>query len=151
MNLLRRFLIPSIPVLLLVFSVTTPAQWDKKPYTEWTEKDAQKLLNDSPWARTQSFDSAMELYRGPSSGRPGQTATPDLPADAVHLFFRVRFFSAKPVRQALTRQIELQQKGGVNEQLAAQLKQFASGEFLEYIVVAVTSDASAAGPNVQQS
>lgn len=150
MNLSRSFLIPSIPVLLLLFSVTTPAQWDKKPYAEWTDKDAQKLLNDSPWARTQSFDSPMELYRGPSSGRPGQTSTPDLPADAVHLFFRVRFLSAKPVRQALTRQIELQQKGGVNEQLAAQLKQFASGDFLEYIVVAVTSDASSAGANVQQ-
>jgi hypothetical protein len=131
--------------------LTTPGQWDKKPYSEWTEKDAQKVLNESPWGKTQSFDSAMELYRGPSSGRPGQTTTPDRPADAVHLFFRVRFLSAKPVRQALTRQIELQQKGAVNEQLAAQLKQFASGDFLEYIVVAVTSDASSAGANVQQA
>jgi hypothetical protein len=151
MNLSRRLLILTIPGLLLLFSLTTPAQWDKKPYAEWTEKDAQKLLNDSPWAKTQSFDSPMELYRGPSSGRQGQTTTPDRPADAVHLFFRVRFLSAKPVRQALTRQIELQQKGAVNEQLAAQLKQFASGDFLEYIVVAVTSDASSAGPNVQQA
>jgi len=151
MNLSKRLLILTMPGLLLLFSLTTPAQWDKKPYTEWTEKDAQKLLNDSPWAKTQSFDSAMELYRGPSSGRQGQTTTPNLPPDAVHLFFRVRFLSAKPVRQALTRQIELQQKGAVNEQLAAQLKQFASGEVLESIVVAVTSDASDAGSNVQQA
>ena len=151
MNLARRILLLSIPGLLLLLSLTTPAQWEKKPYTEWTEKDAQKLLNDSPWGKTQSFDSPMELYRGPSSGRQGQTTTPNLPPDAVHLFFRVRFLSAKPVRQALTRQIELQQKGAVNEQLAAQLKQFASGDFLEYIVVAVTSDASSAGGNVQQA
>jgi hypothetical protein len=151
MNLSKRILLPGTLGLLLVFSLTTSAQWDKKPYTEWTEKDAQKLLNESPWARTQSFDSPMELYRGPSSGRPGQTTTPDLPPNAVHLFFRVRFFSAKPVRQAITRQIELQQKGGVNEQLAAQLKQLASGDFLEFIVVVVTADATAAGPNVQQA
>jgi hypothetical protein len=39
----------------------------------------------------------------------------------------------------------------MKEELAEQLKQFASGEFLEYIVVAVTSDASDAGSNVQQA
>jgi hypothetical protein len=150
MNLSRRVLILSIPGLVLLFSLTTPAQWDKKPYTEWSEKDAQRMLKDSPWARTQSFDSPMELYRGPT-GRSGNTTTPDRPPDAVHLFFRVRLFSAKPVRQALSRLIELRQKAGVNEQLAARLKQLASGEFLEYIVVAVTSDATAAGPNVQQA
>ncbi len=26
--------------------------WKEKPYTEWNEKDVQKVLNDSPWART---------------------------------------------------------------------------------------------------
>jgi len=100
----------------LLFSLTTPAQWDKKPYTEWTEKDAQKLLNDSPWARTQSFDSPMELYKGPQTGRQGtSTATTARPPDAIRLFFRVRFLSAKPVRQALSRMIELKQKAGVKE------------------------------------
>lgn len=151
MNFSRRFLIPGIPVLLLVFSMTTPAQWDKKPYAEWSEKDAQKLLSDSPWAHTQSFDSPMELYRGPSSGRPGQTTTPDLPADAVHLFFRVRFLSAKPVRQALSRAAELQHKGPMPEEFAAKLKQFVSFDFPEHIIVAVTSDASGTGANVQQA
>jgi hypothetical protein len=67
------------------------------------------------------------------------------------LFFRVRFLSAKPVRQALSRTIELQQKGAMNEQIATQLKQFASGEFLEYIVISLTIDASATGANVQQA
>lgn len=153
MNLLRRFLIPGIPALLLVFSVTTPAQWDKKPYTEWSEKDAQKLLNDSPWARTQSFDSPMELYRGPETGRQGPTSTAQSgrPPDAVHLFFRVRFISAKPVRQALSRAAELQHKGPMPEEFAAKLKQFVSFDFPEHIIVAVTSDASGTGANVQQA
>lgn len=152
MNLSRRFFILSIPGLLLLFSLTTPAQWDKKPFAEWTEKDAQKLLNDSPWGKTQSFDSPMELYRGPQTGRQGtSTATTAAPHDAIHVFFRVRFLSAKPVRQALSRMIELKQKAGVKEEMAEQLKQFASGEFLEYIVIAVTSDASDAGANAQQA
>ncbi len=151
MNLSRRVLVLSIPGLLLLFSLTTPAQWDKKPYAEWSEKDAQKLLNDSPWGKTQSFDSPMEAFRGPVTGRVGTNSpTAPTPRDASHLFFRVRFLSAKPIRQALSRMIELKQKAGVKEEMAEQLKQFASGEFLEYIVVAVTSDASEAGANAQQ-
>jgi hypothetical protein len=31
------------------------AQWDKKPAAEWSDKDALKLLNESPWTRTQVF------------------------------------------------------------------------------------------------
>lgn len=152
MNLSKRFLMLTIPGLLLVFSVSTPAQWDKKPYAEWTEKDAQKLLNDSPWARTQSFDSPLEGYKQGISGRQGtSTSTTARPPEASHVFFRVRLFSAKPVRQALSRSIELKQKGGVKGEMAEQLKQFATGEFLEYIVVAVTSDASDAGSNAQQA
>jgi len=152
MNLSRRILALSIPGLLLLFSLTTPAQWDKKPPAEWSEKDAQKLLNDSPWGKTQSFDSPMEAFRGPVTGRVGvNSPTGPTPRDAPHLFFRVRFLSAKPVRQALSRQIELKQKSGMKEELAEQLKQFASGEFLEYIVVAVTADASDTGANLQEA
>jgi hypothetical protein len=151
MNLSRRLLL-TIPGLLLVFSLSVPAQWDKKPPTEWTEKDATKLLNESGWAKTQSFDSPMEAFKGPVTGRVGTNSpTAPRPPDAAHVYFRVRFLSAKPVRQALGRLIELKQKGGMKEELAEQLKQFASGEFLEYIVVAVTSDASDAGSNVQQA
>lgn len=148
MNLSRRVLVLSIPGLLLLFSLTTPAQWDKKPYAEWTEKDALKLLNDSPWGRTLTFSSPMELYkRGPTTS----TATISPPPDALHLNFRIRFLSAKPIRQALTRLIELKAKSGVKGEVAEQLKQFASGEFLEIIVVVVSCDAQDTGANLQQA
>ncbi len=152
MKLSRRILLPGIPVLVLLFSLTAPAQWNKKPQTEWTEKDSMKLLNDSPWGKTQSFDTPMELYRGPQTGRQGVgNQTSVAPPQAVHLYFRVRFLSSKPIREALSRMIELKQKDGVKEDLAEQLKQFASGEFLEYIVVSVSSDATEAGANAQQA
>src|SRR5512143_2035014 len=135
MNLSRRVLIITIPGLLLAFSLSVPAQWDKKPPAEWSEKDATKLLNDSPWGKTQTFDSPYEAFRGPVTGRVGASSPNQTgPPNAAHLYFRVRFLSAKPVRQALTRMIELKQKGEVKGELADQLKQFASAEFLEYIV-----------------
>ncbi len=151
MNLSRRVLVLSIPVLLLLFSVTTPAQWDRKPPAEWSEKEATKILNDSPWGRTQTFDFPLEAYKGPITGRQGTgNQTSARPPDAAHLFFRVRFLSAKPIRQALGRIIELKQKVAMNSELADRLQRFASGES-ENIVVAVTSDTEETGANAQQA
>jgi hypothetical protein len=151
MNLSKRILLPSIPGLVLLFSLATPAQWDKKPATEWTEKDVTKLLNDSPWGRTLTFTSPGEQFRGPVTGRQGSTSTSNLPPNALQLNFRIRFLSAKPIRQGLARIIELKAKGNVNNEVSEQLKQFASGAFLEIIVVAVSVDAQDTGANVQQA
>ena len=151
MRLSRSVLALIIPGLVLLFSLTTPAQWEKKPQSEWTEKDATKLLNDSPWGRTLTFTSPMEQFRRPVTGAQGANSGTNLPPNALQLNFRVRFLSSKPIRQALARVIELKSKGGVKGEVADQLKQFASGEFLEIIVVAVTVDAQDTGSNVQQA
>ena len=152
MKFSRRVLILSIPSLVLLFSLTTPAQWEKKPPAEWTEKDAKKLLNDSPWGRTLTFSSPMEQYRGPTTGRQGvSNSTTNLPNNALHLNFRIRFLSAKPIRQALARTIELKAKGALTGEVAEQLKQFAAGEFLEIIVVAVDVESDDTGGNLQQA
>jgi hypothetical protein len=146
----NRVLALTIPGLILIFSLTTPAQWDKKKNTEWTEKDATKVLNDSPWGRTLTFTSPMEQYRRAATGAGGNSA-PTAPPQALQLNFRVRFLSSKPIRQALARIIEVKSKGGIKDDVAEQLKQFASGEFLEIIVVAVTADSVDTGSNVNQA
>jgi hypothetical protein len=152
MKLDKQVLVPGLLILLLILSLTASAQWDKKPYTDWSEKDAQKVLNDSPWGKTQVFSTPGEMFRSPTSGRQGTaTRTDPNPAQALHLNFRVRFLSARPIRQAYSRLIELRQKGGMNEQAAGQLKQFVSGEFLEYVIVVVTCDSQEAGANTQQA
>ena len=152
MRLSKRVLVFSIPSLVLLFSLTTPAQWDKKPPAQWAEKDVKKLLNDSPWGRTLTFSSPMEQYKGPTTGRQGVgSQTTNLPSNALHLNFRIRFLSAKPIRQALARAIELKAKGGVTGEVAEQLKQFAAGEFLEIIVVAVDVESDDTGGNLQQA
>ena len=152
MKLDKQLLVPGLPILLAMLSFTAFAQWDKKPYTDWSEKDAQKVLNDSPWGKTQVFSTPGEMFRSPTSGRQGTTTRTDPnPAQALHLSFRVRFLSARPIRQAYSRLIELKQKGGMNEQAAGQLKQFVSGEFLEYVIITVTCDSQEAGSNTQQA
>ena len=152
MKLKKCVFVLSLPVLLLLLALAASAQWEKKPYAEWSEKDAQKVLNDSPWGKSQVFSTPGEMFRSPTTGRQGTaTRTEPNPAQALHLNFHMRFLSARPIRQAYSRLVELKQKGGMNEQAAAQLKQFVSGEFLEYVIIAVTCDSQEAGANTQQA
>ena len=156
MSISKRVLLPGILVLLLAFSLNTPAQWDKKPYAQWSEREASKVLSDSPWAKTQVFTTPSVSYNTGISGSSGVGGAragkpPDRPTDALHVNFRVRFLSAKPIRQAASRMIEIKKKGSGGEEMAEMLKNFASGEFLEYIIVSIDVDADDPGQNVQEA
>jgi hypothetical protein len=61
--------------------------WQSKPYQQWTMKDVQKVLSDSPWAKT--------IARSGGMGTSGQ----NLP-DKV---YTLRLRSALPIRQGLLR------------------------------------------------
>lgn len=143
-DFIRRW-VPGVLALLLSCALNAPAQWDKKPYTEWSERDAQKLLNDSPWGKTQTFIASTETTGGT---RGGARATF---TNSFQVNYRIRFFSAKPIRQAHSRVMELKQKGNLNEELAARLKQFANGDFLEYVVVTVDCDSEQRGAPLQDA
>ena len=152
MKAIRVILSMIASALLLSLTLSAAAQWEKKPPAEWSEKDAKKILNDSGWGRTQAFSSPVTLFRGPQTGSQGITNGQSAnTANATHVNFRVRFFSAKPIRAAHSRQYELKQKGRVSEELAAQLKNLVSAEFPEYIIVTVSCDADEPGANVQQA
>lgn len=151
MRLMKCVLTSGMIALLLTSPLAISAQWDKKPYTEWTDADVQKMLNNSPWSRTHTVTTARALFRSPSSQQPAAQPGTIAPPNSVYVNFRVRFFSAKPIRQALSRMIELQKKKGMDEQLAGQLKAFAAGEFLDYIIVTVTCDSSEPGANFQEA
>lgn len=152
MRVMRGTMNSAMAVLFLSLTMTAPAQWEKKPYTEWSEKEAQKMLNDSPWGRTQIFTSPGEFFREPVSGRAGAGgAPPPRPANAIHVNFRIRFLSSKPIRQAIGRMLELSHKGELSEATATRIKSFTSGEFLEYIIITVTCDSRDAGANVREA
>jgi hypothetical protein len=127
-------------ILLAVGAIAVPAQWNKKPYTEWSDKEARKLLDDSPWGQTQVISNTSRMFNtGPGTGVAGG---PPAEGSADHINFRIRFLSAKPVRQAFSRIIEINHKADMNEQLAAQIKAFAAGDFPDYIVIAVDVDST---------
>ena len=133
--------------LLLAIPLAVSAQWDKKPYKEWSEKETQKLLDDSPWGKTQVLTDTSRMFDTGRRLDSGQSRIADTP----QLNFRIRFFSAKPMRQAISRYIELQQKEKLNDQMAAQLNALANADFPDYVIVTVLFDAENATSLIERA
>jgi len=45
-------------LVVLPLAVTAAGIWDSKPYTEWSDKEADKVMHDSPWAGKASLTHA---------------------------------------------------------------------------------------------
>ncbi|MFN7930647.1 MAG: hypothetical protein U0Y68_22540 [Blastocatellia bacterium] len=110
------------------------AQKSLKPWTEWKEAEAKKLLDNSPWAHTiESFDAGQES-KATTATNPLATADERL-NDAV-LLTKVRLLSAKPVRQAFLRWVEARQKSP-NPKLTESLQKLVEQSYEDWIVIAV--------------
>jgi hypothetical protein len=133
--------------LALLFACTfvmpSLAQQKFKPWTEWSLKEAEKVLNDSPWGRTQIDMDLAEQFFAPTSNAVTDSRRIEQGAvnQAVPVRFRIRFLSAKPIRQALARTLELQQKNADSE-LVKRLHAFANADSDDWIFVAVTFDST---------
>jgi hypothetical protein len=132
--------------LCLLCSVIAQGQWEKKPYTEWSEKEAQKLLNDSPWSQTQVISDTSQMF-----GNERQSSGASRVANVFHVNFRIRFLSAKPVRQAISRVMELKQKDAIDERLASQLRAFAAADFPDYVIITVQCDSDQPNMRLQEA
>jgi hypothetical protein len=152
-------------LVLALCAVSALAQ-KEKTWTELTEKDVAKILNDSPWGQTQtegegqapSPSSAITAVSAPrrdterviSSSDAGRMETGQPKADKT-IRYRARFLSAKPVRAAFARYVLLK-KGEADEALSTQLQGFVDRDFGQYVVVAVTAEAAdprVVGPTMQ--
>ena len=129
------------------------AQQQSKPWSEWSKKEVDKTLNDSPWAQTQTDTDTSEMNYSPTisqttSGRREDTRIAEASRtesgaknSAISVKYRVRLLSAKPIREALARTV-LSAQEKENPELAQQLQGFVDRDFNEYVVVAVTVEAS---------
>lgn len=125
----------SITATMLVGSFIAYAQYDAKPYTEWSEKEATKIMNDSPWSQTHTLTDTSKAFNT-SRGRRSASSTA---SNVVTVNFRVRFLSSHPVRQAITR-LALLHDQKIPEQMLVRLRALAEAPFPDYVVVGVTTD-----------
>ena len=102
-----------------------------KPWSEWTKDEVDKMLNKSAWGHT--------VVNTDTSGKfddLGQSRVIGSSAEAIAYNYTIRFFSAKPMREAFARKITLD-----NPKIQpVQLQNFVNGDYSDSIVVAVTFD-----------
>jgi hypothetical protein len=154
--------VKTIPLLLLaiVLAGFTTIPQDKELWPKWDKGKVQKMLTSSPWAQTQTDTDTSEMTYSPTtasgSSSIGSTASSSAGArntgrdvqgnrsdqgasnQAMSVNYHVRFLSAKPIRQAFARMIEIQEKD--NKSVRDQLGPFVERDFSDYIVVAVSFD-----------
>ena len=109
-------------------------QKQAKPWKEWSKTDAQKVLNDSPWAHLQvdqDFVEPTPLTRPPDPSIDTRLKQND------GMTYGIRFFSARPVRQAFVRMIQLQKKD-LTPEVMTRLNTFAEVASEDSIIIAVT-------------
>jgi len=144
-HLTRMFLIGAFG-FLFVLPLASPGQWNKKPYTDWSEKESMKVLNDSPWAQTQTVTDTSNM-----TGQGRADSSQSRVAEVFSVNIRIRFLSAKPVRQAISHVMEMNNREKVSAELAAKLKAFAAADFPDYVVVTVTADSDKSSRLLQQT
>lgn len=134
----------AIALIALMAAAAVAQKKDEKPWTEWSKKDAEKMLSDSPWSKVQTDTDTSQMFYSPTqdptrmgtssndSSRLAQGAT----NQSVNVSFQVHFFSARPVRQALARIMEIDNKPPA--EVVAKLHQFADLQSTSSIIVTVT-------------
>ena len=157
--------------LLLTALLLGAGSAQEKPWTQWTKAEAEKILNQSAWGQTQTDTDTSEMMYSPTSqggsststraGVTGTTSdrqsvnnsrvTQGAKNQAISVNYHVRLLSARPVRQAFMRLIELAQKTP-DKTLLEDLQSFVQRDFSEFIVVAVafdSTDGRFSGPALQ--
>ena len=136
----------TLMLLAVVLAQTAIGQKQSQSWKEWTKKDAEKILNDSPWSHLQVDTDLSEMFFQPTtdartSGGRAPNANSRLEQGATNqetsIKYGIRFFSARPVRQAFIRMMQLGQKN-LDPEKAARMNNFAEVPSEDAIIIAVT-------------
>jgi hypothetical protein len=132
-------------IAVAICSDAVSAQKQAKPWTEWSKKDAEKILKDSPWSHMQTDTDTAEMFyqptadstRAPNSGARTESGATN---QSTNVQYGIRIFSARPIRQAFMRTIMLQRQ--LEPDVQARLTQYAELESTSSIIIAVTVEST---------
>lgn len=139
--------VPFVLMLLVLAAVaasTVIGQKEAKSWKEWSKKEAEKVLNDSPWGKLQVDTDTSEMFFQPTtdsrtSRAPNANSRLEQGAtnQATSITYGIRFFSARPVRQAFMRMIQLRE-GKLDPDVIERMNSFAELASTESIIIAMT-------------
>ena len=136
-------------VVFLISSISASAQWNKKPYAEWSEEESQKVLADSPWVANERFVDlgSQDLpSRNPDPKRDYDYTKSDPTRGASNtgsmkmkisapVNCHVRLLSARPTREAFARSSLVRDSG---EKITGHIKAISDADFANYIIIAIS-------------
>ena len=148
----RQRYIPRVLVVLLsvLFVPVALSQKEEKSWKEWSKKDVEKILSNSPWAHMQVETDTSEMFFQPTADprtsgnrapNAGQRLEQGATNQATNIKFGIRFFSARPIRQAFVRTIQLNQPK-LEPDVIARMNSFAELPSDEAIIIAVTIEST---------
>lgn len=129
-------------VILAFYLAVSPAVAQKKlkPWREWSKTEAEKVLNDSPWAHPQvdmELTDPNRLNRSRVFGTGNEETRTRLNEERASHYIRI--YSARPIRQAFIRLLQLQKKN-IDSETLARMNTFAEKPAEDSIVIAVNVD-----------
>jgi len=115
MSKASRRLIGFFIVLAIAGTALATDVWRAKDYKQWDAKDVDKILNDSPWVKTDEIGKYWTTPAAP--GGPASEGGPPPPTGAVGStsVFTVRWTSAVTVHRAVARNAELHNQGNTDD------------------------------------
>jgi hypothetical protein len=149
MKIQKKPLLVGISTVMILASCIVTAQKQTKSWREWSKKEAEKVLTDSPWSHTQIDTDTSEMFYQPTAdprtaGARAPNSNSRLESGATNqetnVKYGIRFFSARPVRQAFVRMIQIQQKP--DAAVEERLRTFAEVPSQESIIIAVTIEST---------
>jgi hypothetical protein len=101
----RRTMCFALGAAAMARAMARPKPWESKPIADWSQRDVEAILTDSPWARSVT---ALTLPSLLVSGFPDRLEKPNAQGreqadDHRTLQYLIRWDSAKPIREALAR------------------------------------------------
>src|ERR1041384_3163569 len=144
------FILHLLVVLCVLFVPVATSQNQEKSWKEWSKKDVEKMLTNSPWAHMQIETDTSEMFFQPTADprtsgnrapNSGQRLEQGASNQAINIKYGIRFFSARPVRQAFVRTIQLSQPK-LEPDVIARMNSFAELPPSDALIIAVTIEST---------
>lgn len=109
-SLVVKKLIPAIIGLLMVTVAFAAESWTRKAYTEWSQKEVQRLLNDSPWAKSFNLRYAVLTQVRREVGQFATVPSEGEGGNDPEVVYTAYLRTAQPMREAVVRAAQLEAK-----------------------------------------
>lgn len=134
----------------VMFSLLGSSVLAQKKWTELSKKDCEKILNSSAWGQTQTETDTSEMNYSPTISPTQSSRNPNISSGSgstrseqgasngpQSIYYRIRFLSAKPIREAYSAMIVQMNPPEKKEVLIPAMQEFIDRDIGDFIIIAV--------------